>query len=370
MQGIQLELKSQVEKTVRLVKLCSMFDLEISGTSVVNLHIGNVDLQSKRWNVGLIVGASGSGKSSIKKKIFSDVGDGGNEWQENKSIIDSFNADLKIEEIVSSLCAVGFSSPPNWIRPYSVLSNGEKFRADLAKILSEKKDLVVIDEFTSVVDRNVAKISSHCVQKTIRANDRQFVAVSCHRDIIDWLDPDWIIDTDDMNFFWRRLHGRPAIKFNIRKCDRDKWKRFSRFHYLNHDIAASAKCYVGSIDGVDVAFGSYMHFPHPKSKNIKREHRIVCLPDYQGIGIGTFISQFMASMCVSMGYRYLSTTSHPAMTSHRNKKKSWELIRDRSLSATIVGGLSKKHKATRLTTTYAYCGPAMDRNQAEKMFYD
>ena len=89
--------------------------------------------------------------------------------------------------------AVGFNTIPAWLRPYGVLSNGEKFRVDLARRLLEGGDLIAVDEFTSVVDRQVAKIGSHAVQKWARGKGRQFVAATCHYDLEDWLQPDWVL---------------------------------------------------------------------------------------------------------------------------------------------------------------------------------
>jgi ABC-type ATPase with predicted acetyltransferase domain len=89
---------------------------------------------------------------------------------------------------------VGLNSIPSWYKPYAVLSNGERFRADLARKI---EDGAVIDEFTSVVDRNVAKAASVALSKYIRKNNIKNVVLStCHRDILEWLEPDWVIDTD------------------------------------------------------------------------------------------------------------------------------------------------------------------------------
>jgi ABC-type Mn2+/Zn2+ transport system ATPase subunit len=87
----------------------------------------------------------------------------------------------KSGEITALLSSVGFSSPPSWLKPFHVLSNGEQFRVTLARILAEAPELAVVDEFTSVVDRTVAQIGSHALAKTVRAGNRCFVAVSAHR---------------------------------------------------------------------------------------------------------------------------------------------------------------------------------------------
>lgn len=160
---------------------------------------GDINIENKSWNVGLIVGSSGSGKSSILKNTFGVPNK--IEWG-NDSIINNFDEKLSCEEIISYLSMVGFSVPPYWLKSYHVLSNGEKMRVDLARILSHKNEIAIFDEFTSVVDRDVAKITSISIQKLIRKKHMKFVAISCHRDIIDWLNPDWIYDTDKKEFFF------------------------------------------------------------------------------------------------------------------------------------------------------------------------
>lgn len=160
---------------------------------------GEIDLDGD-WNVGLIVGASGTGKTSIAKQLFPESYFKGFEYNK-PSVVDDFKDDLSVKDITNMFNKVGFSSPPSWLKPYSVLSNGEKMRVDLARCILESDDLIVFDEFTSVVDRNVAKIGSSVVQKVVRKLNKKFIAVACHEDILEWLEPDWVFNTNNMCFF-------------------------------------------------------------------------------------------------------------------------------------------------------------------------
>lgn len=117
----------------------------------------------------------------------------------NKSVIDDMPKNKSVEDISRAFYSVGFGSVPSWLKPYSVLSNGEKMRVDIARSILEK-DFIVFDEFTSVVDRQVAKVASMAVSKAIRKQDKKFIAVTCHYDVIDYLEPDWIFNTDTMTF--------------------------------------------------------------------------------------------------------------------------------------------------------------------------
>lgn len=149
----------------------------------------------------MIVGNSGTGKTTIAKSLFPDA------YIEHfgydkECFLDDFPREAKMQDVCKTLNSVGFSSPPSWLKPYAVLSNGEKMRCDLARAILSEKELFVFDEFTSVVDRNVAKIGSLAMQKAIRQSDnkKQFIAVTCHFDVIEWLQPDWIFNTNDMTF--------------------------------------------------------------------------------------------------------------------------------------------------------------------------
>lgn len=142
----------------------------------------------KKFKLGVIVGSSGSGKSTLLTKFGIEESP---LWDSNKSIMSHFES---TDEAINKLGAVGLNTVPSWYKPYHVLSNGEKFRADLARKI---KTSAVIDEFTSVVDRNVAKAASVSFSRYLKNNDVDNIILStCHRDILDWLEPDWVIDTD------------------------------------------------------------------------------------------------------------------------------------------------------------------------------
>jgi len=142
----------------------------------------------KNFKIGVIVGSSGSGKSTLLKHFGVEEQP---EWNPNKSVISHFD---NPEDGINRLSSVGFNSIPSWYKPYHVLSNGEKFRADLARKI---KSNAVIDEYTSVVDRNVAKAASVALSRYVNNNNLENIVIStCHMDIVDWLEPDWVINTD------------------------------------------------------------------------------------------------------------------------------------------------------------------------------
>jgi energy-coupling factor transporter ATP-binding protein EcfA2 len=317
-----------IHSSFRVEQVRGMFDVpdrtEIRQTWDVSLPI-----EEKQWNIGLIVGHSGSGKTTIANEIFKGAHlHESFSWDADKSILDGFDKDIATKEIVETLSSVGLSSPPHWLKSYQHLSNGQKFRVELARLILSGHSRVVFDEFTSVVDRDVAKICCATLSKTIRRRQcPQFVAVSCHSDILDWLQPDWVFDVNTNRFEWRRLWRRPTIELRIYETDVSTWQLFRGHHYLSADIHKASKCFVATWRDIPVAFTAVLHFPHPKVKNFKREHRTVCLPDFQGVGIGNALSEFVAAKFMRQGFRYVSATSHPSMIRHRVKSKHWRTTR-------------------------------------------
>ena len=183
--------------TFRVSKICADFDVKFEHS---NEHFeGDINLPEK-WNIGVIVGKSGTGKTTIAKELFGDHYFYNQEYSK-ASVIDDMPSDMSVEEITKMFYACGFGSVPSWLNPYSVLSNGEKMRVDLANALL-REEFVVFDEFTSVVDRNVAQTCCIATTKAVRKLNKQFVAVSCHYDILEWLQPDWVFDTDQMKCFF------------------------------------------------------------------------------------------------------------------------------------------------------------------------
>lgn len=114
------------------------------------------------WKIGLVVGPSGSGKTSIGQQVFpgTEISDLYGGWASGVPIIDAIAPGGSFDQVTHMLSAVGLGDVPAWLRPFSALSNGQKFRAGLARELCGGSTSMVVDEFTSVVDRQIAKIGA------------------------------------------------------------------------------------------------------------------------------------------------------------------------------------------------------------------
>lgn len=335
--------ESKPKKSFRVASVVGKFDLP--SEHIIENFQGNIDVP-ENWQIGLIVGKSGTGKTTIAKELFPDSYITNFEYKA-ESILDDMPQNKSVEEISSAFNSVGFSSPPSWLKPYSALSNGQKMRVDLANAILSDRQLFVFDEFTSVVDRNVAQIGSFAMQKAIRKTNKQFIAVSCHFDIEDWLLPDWVFDTDTMTF--RTCEGqkknRPAIKFEIfNTSDKTIWKMFAKHHYLSHSHNNAASVFVATINNQIAGFLSVLHFPHPKVKNLKKVHRLVILPDYQGAGFGIKFLNEIGSIYRKQKERFNIVTSSPSLIYGLKKSNNWittRLSRTKESSGTLKGSTSK-----------------------------
>lgn len=196
--SIDFTLKSEISNNFRCKMACDSLDIDIEKKSEHHLKIDNIKIP-ENWNVGIIFGASGSGKTTLAKhlfgeKIFTSPID------ENLPIINQLPKELNYDECASILNGIGLTSVPCWVRPVKTLSNGQKARAEAALMMSLTSSICLIDEWTSVVDRTVAKAMSHCVQKFANKNKKQIILLSCHSDIIEWVNPDWVIDCNKQEF--------------------------------------------------------------------------------------------------------------------------------------------------------------------------
>lgn len=312
-----IHLENRVITTNTTKNISSAFDYEFDGTRKTDIYIPNFP---KSFQIGLIVGSSGSGKSTLLK-LFGE--EENIQWDNKYCIADNFDS---CDDAIGKLGAVGLNSIPSWLQSYNTLSNGEKFRADVARRL---KDNAVIDEFTSVVNRECAISCSSSVQKYIRNNDLQnIVFCSCHFDIIDYLQPDWVYNTDSKALsVGRSERQRQNIILEINQCSKQVWDMFKKHHYLSADLNKSADCYCVSWNSCLVAFGAILPMPGKFGNDTRKcvsEHRIVVLPDYQGIGIGNRFSEYLGELYLSYGYRYFGKTANPRMGEHRNKSDRWK----------------------------------------------
>ena len=358
MPSVKHIVKTPYIKSFRSSKVEGLFDLSPNEVLSKSWDV-NLPVEDFSWNIGVMVGPSGIGKTSLGRVLFGkeNYHYGYDDWYKDKSIIDNFPEESSVEEITQVLSSVGFSSPPNWLQPFNTLSNGQKFRVEMARILFDPREIVVVDEYSSVIDRNVAQIGSSAIAKTARKRNKKLVLLSCHYDILPWLEPDWIYYVDT-NEFTRGSLRRPQIQITIKRCHHSAWRIFREHHYLNQDLIKHSDCYVALVNDDPAGFFAYVPEFQRKKKNIIRGHRSVVLPDYQGIGLGNIATKAIMKYYTDQGKIVTAITSHPAFISVRIRDKDFRLCN--KIHYTILNGTTLATKTQtdlkRVKATFQYVG--------------
>lgn len=325
------------------------------------------DINRSDWKIGMLIGPSGCGKSTLmREQIGEDFVDVDSLQWNSDSIISNFTH-CTPEEAGQALCAAGLSTIPTWLQPFHTLSNGQKLRASVALGLS-KHDKIKIDEFTSVVNRSVAKTLSTCIRKYVDKHpEKQVVVASCHYDIREWLRADWEFEVESNNLIVNdptRGSLRPAIELKLFRVNYKTWEHFHKHHYLTATINKASRCYGIMWDGVLVGFFSMISQPNAHMINAFREHRTVILPDYQGLGIGKVASELVGSCMKILGWTFYSKTTHPSYTHYRNKSPNWIGTSTNGKSnskATKFGAIKiPQHMLDRVCGSHYYDGPTQD----------
>lgn len=349
--NIEITLKSEIFTNFRCQVACNSLDIDIKKKSVHNLKIDNVELP-ENWNIGLVFGASGSGKTTLIKHLFGD-----NIFQslldEEKPIINQLPEYLSYDECAELLNGIGLNSVPCWVRPIKTLSNGQKARAEAVLLMCQNNDIIFIDEWTSVVDRTVAKAMSVCIQKFAKKRNKKIVLLSCHYDILEWLSPDWMIDCNKQKFELPKSDDffftkREKLEFTIKEIDRTSWKYFSKYHYLSEKLPGGSIYLYGLFYGENqIGFQCFANYtPDRKGhKRIYHSNRTVVHPDYNGLGLGILLINETSKLlkqktdCKIMA-KFSSTPVYKAMI----KQPCWKFLGENRLMGKIKisGNMDRK----------------------------
>ena len=194
----KIVLESKIENDNYTQFLYDNYDIQNREKTVTEVPIPSKEdmeaMNKDDWNILLICGKSGSGKSTILKQIYGDVKP--TEYDYTKCVISQFPR-LTEEEVCELLQSIGLSSVPTWLRKPQELSNGERARLDIAKAIYDANGgVVVLDEYTSVVNRAAAKSMSHALQRYARQKGLKIIIASCHFDIVEWLQADYMFNLE------------------------------------------------------------------------------------------------------------------------------------------------------------------------------
>ena len=358
-------LTSKVEVSELMMQAIKDFDYQTDGQSSFTPY--ELPPLPKTFGLGVIVGASGTGKSTLLKQF----GQATNYQWDARAIIDHFS---DAQTATEKLYAVGLTSIPTWIKPYAVLSNGEKFRADLAINLNSD---AIIDEYTSVVDRNIAKAASKSLHKFVTNKKLTGIVIAtCHRDVLPYLQPDWIIDTDAGMFVInpKECLRRESLVAQVFEVKSTLWNFYAQHHYLTEDLSPFAKCFVAVINEQPAAFYAVISYPSGTVRNAFRGHRLVTHPDYQGLGISPRLSDFVAAGYVAEGKRFFAKTAHPRLGEYRERSLEWKpTTKNKQFRKDVVADAKRQLRRerfiswtlnpNRFTYSHEYVGIREERNE-------
>jgi ABC-type transport system involved in cytochrome c biogenesis ATPase subunit len=295
--------------TERTKEVAEAFGLGIDQTRQFTLY-DNVTIKIKPTDIVLITGDSGSGKSALLKAIKADLA---SEAQDAKEI--PIQQDVPIIETlgnnttsaIEALSQVGLNDAFIFLRPYQQLSDGQKHRYQTALLAASRKPFWVLDEFTSSLDRDTAKILAFNVQKQARKMGKAVIAATTHRDILRDFAPNVHIHKRYGKEIIIKYHPKAKAKhcsltrqMTIQQGTTADYKALSQFHYRESRLPPPKKIF--SLKRKDELCGVIVFSNPPPmcfgrakvwkgnmqqlNKQVSTISRVVVHPKYRSIGLG------------------------------------------------------------------------------------
>jgi GNAT superfamily N-acetyltransferase len=156
---------------------------------------------------------------------------------------------------------------------------------------------------------------------------RSCILLSCHYDIVEWVEPDWVFDTATGQYSGRGLWRRPKFELEIYKTDGSYWPMFEQHHYLKLPRMIACDYFVGAVEDKPVC---HIAFSARLDINAMRAARMVVMPEWQGAGIGLLFLNTLSQMHVDGLGRYgdrvkhvYFNTSHPGLCESLRRSEKW-----------------------------------------------
>lgn len=194
---INKRFNTEVERTDRVLEIAEAFGLGLDDKEFVVFD--NLPLDIDQGDVVYITGQSGSGKSTVLRELSRKMSEAGLTIAdidgvifEDKPLIDQIGTSVK--EALTFLSIAGLNDAYLFIRKPAELSDGQRYRFRLAKLIESQAQVWIADEFLAVLDRTTAKVSAYNLQKIARKVGATVLVATTHSDMVEDLAPSLFIE--------------------------------------------------------------------------------------------------------------------------------------------------------------------------------
>ena len=305
----------------------------VKGKNIKVKKCTGLKVPNNKFNVGLIVGRDNTGKDEIVKK-YKTIAD---KFKDGKHILEQIGG--KPVDAVQLVNSVGLKSVMTWLTPYEYLSTGQKARASLIPYLTTKgSSILCVKNYGDTVDPDTQCSMAYTFGNAIRKLDKKVIIVSNNEDIIQFLKPDWVLNTNTCKLKKYKNHQKIKLKIIIRQLKSVEasktWGLYKHYHYLSHSHIPNSSFgifienkYINEGKPLKVGIMSLNCTAawslSNSVKNMRFAHRFVISPSFQGMRLGGQIPNIIGDLLASNGLCFKFITSHKSLINQFEKSDNW-----------------------------------------------